>query len=461
MRGAHHALSLAACSARPAAGAPCRRPAAFRSRPTSARRSTRSRRRPCRRRPSTVTNRFADDPRAAALGQKLFFDARFSGRAARRRRRRRAERARRRAAETGKVACAGCHVAASGFLDDRTLGKQISLAAGWAGGARRRCSTSGRPRSSCGTGGTTRSTTSLRAHRIARRDEQLAPLRGRAGPSCSTARSTRRSSARCRRSTTPARFPALSAERTGVSAGHGRNPQPTCNGTEHGVPGRRRRARRARARGPDAVTRVVVNLGKALGAYERLLSCGPGRFDSWMAWARRTRSRSPSSAARGSSWRGGSACRAHAGPFLSDQKFPQRRPHAHARRRRLHRFRTIRSRRPGSRPPSPIPLNVRGAFSDGDDGRLPTACRVDDGGGVFARPPCAAPRAARRSCTRDSSRRWARSWRFFARGGDPFGLSRHQRARHARARRAGPAGPRRVPGHARRSGPAPALLKGP
>ena len=31
----------------------------------------------------------------------------------------------------------------------------------------------------------------------------------------------------------------------------------------------------------DAVTRIWVNVGKALGAYERLLTCGPSRFDRW------------------------------------------------------------------------------------------------------------------------------------------------------------------------------------
>src|SRR5690349_7891960 len=77
-----------------------------------------------------ASNRFADDARAAAFGQKLFFDAGFSGplldgdndggptslgvRG-----------------ETGKVSCAGCHVPAAGFSDDRSRGKQISLAAGW------------------------------------------------------------------------------------------------------------------------------------------------------------------------------------------------------------------------------------------------------------------------------------------------------------------------------------------
>ena len=80
--------------------------------------------------PPDVSNRFADDPRAALLGQRLFLDPGFSGQlldgdndggpnALGMR------------GETGKVACAGCHVPSAGFLDNRTLGGQISLAAGW------------------------------------------------------------------------------------------------------------------------------------------------------------------------------------------------------------------------------------------------------------------------------------------------------------------------------------------
>src|SRR5262249_24182673 len=32
----------------------------------------------------------------------------------------------------------------------------------------------------------------------------------------------------------------------------------------------------------DEVTRIAVNMGKAINAYERLLTCGQGRFDKWM-----------------------------------------------------------------------------------------------------------------------------------------------------------------------------------
>ena len=33
--------------------------------------------------------------------------------------------------ETGRVACSGCHVPAPGFVDNRSLGEQVSLASGW------------------------------------------------------------------------------------------------------------------------------------------------------------------------------------------------------------------------------------------------------------------------------------------------------------------------------------------
>ena len=47
--------------------------------------------------PADPTNKFADEPAAAKLGQKLFFDSRFSA--------------------NGKVACATCHVPEKHFTD--------------------------------------------------------------------------------------------------------------------------------------------------------------------------------------------------------------------------------------------------------------------------------------------------------------------------------------------------------
>ena len=51
------------------------------------------------------SNRFADDPRAAALGQRLFFDKRLS--------------------VDGTVACATCHIPQQQFQDDKPLGEGV------------------------------------------------------------------------------------------------------------------------------------------------------------------------------------------------------------------------------------------------------------------------------------------------------------------------------------------------
>ncbi|HEX8384554.1 MAG TPA: cytochrome c peroxidase, partial [Rubricoccaceae bacterium] len=55
--------------------------------------------------PADPSNRYADDPAAARLGHRLFFDARLSS--------------------TGTVSCATCHLADRAFQDDRALGQGI------------------------------------------------------------------------------------------------------------------------------------------------------------------------------------------------------------------------------------------------------------------------------------------------------------------------------------------------
>ena len=61
--------------------------------------------------PDDPTNRFSNDPEAAALGQKLFFDPRFSA--------------------NGEVSCATCHIADQGFQDRR--GQNTSRGLGFTG----------------------------------------------------------------------------------------------------------------------------------------------------------------------------------------------------------------------------------------------------------------------------------------------------------------------------------------
>lgn len=76
--------------------------------------------------PPNPSNRYADDARAAALGQKFFFDTRFSGPLAV-------------ASDLGpvgtpgKVACASCHDPARGGADSRSRPGNTSLGAGFTG----------------------------------------------------------------------------------------------------------------------------------------------------------------------------------------------------------------------------------------------------------------------------------------------------------------------------------------
>jgi len=57
--------------------------------------------------PADPSNRWADDPRAAALGRKIFFDARFSA--------------------NGQVSCASCHIPEAGFIDRLPRGQGVAL----------------------------------------------------------------------------------------------------------------------------------------------------------------------------------------------------------------------------------------------------------------------------------------------------------------------------------------------
>jgi len=84
--------------------------------------------------PADPTNRFADNAAAAKLGQRLFFDPSFSGQLLDTDNQGPPQAlgvASSTSGDTGKVACAGCHVPANGFSDTRSFQKQISLGAGW------------------------------------------------------------------------------------------------------------------------------------------------------------------------------------------------------------------------------------------------------------------------------------------------------------------------------------------
>jgi cytochrome c peroxidase len=320
--------------------------------------------------PADATNRFADDDRAAAFGQRLFFDTTFSGplldsdndgnggslgKTG----------------ETGRVACASCHLPESGFSDTRSFQLQISLGAGW---GRRRAP------SLLDVGQTTlvlwdgrrdtlynqvfgplesvvemNSSRLFMAQQIERAHKaEYEAIFGELPPLSDTDR-----------------FAALPVELSGCQPKNPTDPQPECNGPFHGSPGDRAEFDGLAAADQTAVTRVIVNAGKAIGAFERRLSCGTSPFDAWMRGDADAISRA---AQRGAGLFVGKAkcVSCHSGPFMSDQNF-----HNVGLAPDIVQQAFIDANDYGASKgiadALADPLNSRGAFSDGDDGRLPDA----------------------------------------------------------------------------------------
>ncbi len=367
--------------------------------------------------PPDVTNRFADDARAAAFGQKLFFEPGFAGRLT--------DgdndgtiNALGSEGETGKVSCAGCHVADAGFLDNRTLGKEISLGAGW--GRRRAPSLldvgqaklvmwDGRhdtlynqpfgPLESPVEMNSSRLYTAQRLYQLHRPEYEA--LFGALPPFDDTVR-----------------FPTVTAEQTGCTPSTV-DPEPTCNGVGHGLPGDKAEFDSLASADQTAVTQVVVNMGKALGAYQRLLHCGPSRFDAWVAGQANALSESEQRGAKLFVGRG-QCVNCHSGPFLSDEKFHNvgLRPGIVA---VVFIDQDDHGAAVGLAAAVADPLNSRGSFSDGDDGRLnqPLTAELE---GAFRTPMlrCGARRPTFMHTGQFDS--LAEVVSFFARGGDHFGF---------------------------------------
>jgi cytochrome c peroxidase len=326
--------------------------------------------------PRDVSNRVGDDAAAAALGHRIFFDPLFSGQLLDPDNTGDAH-SLGKVGESGKVACAGCHIPAAGFLDDRSARGQVSLAAGWGHRRARSLLDVGQARVIMWDG-----------RHDALFNQPFQPIESAAEMNSSRLYVAEQIYKRYRATyeavfgsipvplDDATRFPQLDGSTTGCRQLSAGNDGLDC----HGMPGDKAEFDHlASDRDRDEVTRVVVNAGKALGAYERLLTCGPSRFDQWMhgkADALTTAEQRGAALfvgqrADGSAIVGCDSC--HSGPYLTDQN-----------------FHNVGMQPAGVGPAGSFydtedhgardglaailvdPLSVRGKFSDGDDGRLPT-----------------------------------------------------------------------------------------
>ncbi|MCA9619833.1 MAG: hypothetical protein KC731_12490 [Myxococcales bacterium] len=292
-----------------------------------------------------VTNAWADDPAAAALGQALFFDPRFSGPlldsdnngfgavlGA--------------AGETGKVSCAGCHVPESGFLDSRSSRKQVSLGAGW---------TDRRAPSLLDVG--QRALLMWDGRRDAAFNQVFSPLESPFEMNSSRLFAAQQMEALYRDDYEAifGPFPDLSGFAPLAAADAGCSELP-----ERGL--------HCDKDYDDAVTRVVVDMGKAISAFLRRVDCGPSRFDAWMEGEDAALSEEEIAGARLFVGKG-QCVQCHQGPTLSDGGF-----HNLGLPAAMVSNVVAVGNDPGAAEGLAAmltdPLNSRGMFSDGDDGRL-------------------------------------------------------------------------------------------
>jgi len=320
--------------------------------------------------PPDATNRYADDPAAALLGQKLFFDPSFSGPLLDTDNDG-SPRALGTAGQTGRVACAGCHIPSSGFSDTRSFQLQISLGAGW-----------GRRRAPSLLDVGQASLLMWDGRRDALYNQVFGPLENVVEMNSSRLYEAEQIYAEYRTDyeaifgpmpplADPSQFPPLGAQVTGCQPKNPTDPQPTCDGTFHGMPGDHAEFDGLTATQQTAVTTVVVNAGKAIGAFERKLTCGLTPFDAWMHGDSGAVSRAAQRGAALFVDKAGCA-KCHSGPFLSDQKF-----HDVGLVATMVQQAFVDSADHGAATGIAAaqldPLNTLGTFSDGNDGRLPGA----------------------------------------------------------------------------------------
>jgi cytochrome c peroxidase len=254
----------------------------------------------------------------------------------------------------------------AGFLDNRTRGTQISLAAGWGVrrapslldvGQRRLLGWDGRRDAVYNQiFGVIESDREMNSSRLFVAQQVFAQLRAEYetifGPLPAL--------------DDGARFPRLTAALAGCDP-----PAPLQAPVCRGRPGDGASYDHLTPEAQEAVTRVVVNVGKALGAYLRQLRCGPGRLDAWLGGDAQALTPAEQRGAKLFLGRGHCAdC--HSGPHFTDFKFHNvgLRPAVVA---VAFIDRDDRGAAKGLADLLQDPLNTRGKFSDADDHRLPAA----------------------------------------------------------------------------------------
>lgn len=265
--------------------------------------------------PVDPSNRVSDDPAARAFGQRLFFDRRLSGplidgdNDG-------SDGTLGRIGEAGRASCADCHVPEDGFVDTRSPHRQVSLAAQW---TLRRTPTlleigfapvynwDGRRDSLWGQAmGVLESERELNGGRLF--VAQQIALHHRAeyeaifGPMPEL---------------DPARFPTLTPEDAGCTL------RRTTDGPVYDCRGRPGDGADYDAMAPEdqaIVTRIAVDVTKAMGAYQAQLRCGPGRFDAWLDGDELALSDRELRGAALFVGRGG-CVECHSGPRLTDDRF--------------------------------------------------------------------------------------------------------------------------------------------
>ncbi len=231
--------------------------------------------------PKDPSNRVADDPRAAALGHRLFFDARLSG--------------------NGRVSCATCHV------PDREFQDGVALAEGMGTTARRTMPVAGTAHS------------------------PWLFWDGRADSQWAQALGPLESAVEHGGSRTQYAHAVAAHYRADYEAVFG--PLPALDGLPaQAGPVADTAWRAAWARIPPArqqdVSRVYANIGKAIAAYERTIGFAPTRFDRYVDAELAGRPHTPESALTDDEVAGArlfigkaSCVNCHNGPRLTDDHF--------------------------------------------------------------------------------------------------------------------------------------------